>query len=72
MGVWSFLHCTPATGATFLFLKHAEHMFTPGPCSSPFPRAVCAQLLSRVRLCVTVPAPLSVEFSGQEYWSGLP
>ena len=37
----------------------------------------CAQLLSRVQLFVTpwtavCQAPLSMEFSGQEYWSGLP
>ena len=38
---------------------------------------VCAQLLSRVRLFTTpwtvaLQAPLSLEFSRQEYWSGLP
>jgi len=38
---------------------------------------VCAQLLSRIRLSATPwtvaqQAPLSVEFSRQEYWSGLP
>ena len=37
---------------------------------------VCAQSLSRVRLfdpwTVTCQAPLSVGFSRQEYWSGLP
>ena len=38
---------------------------------------VCAQLLSRVRLFTTpltvaLQAPLSVKFSRQEYWSGLP
>ena len=38
---------------------------------------VCAQLLSRVRLLATPwtvahQASLSVEFSRQEYWSGLP
>ena len=37
---------------------------------------VCAQLLSRVRLfaipwTVARQAPLSLGFSGQEYWSGL-
>ena len=36
-----------------------------------------AKLLQRVRLCVTLwtvahQAPLSMEFSRQEYWSGLP
>ena len=39
--------------------------------------AVLAQSLSRVRLCVTPwaaahQAPLTVGFSRQEYWSGLP
>ena len=38
---------------------------------------MCTCLLSHVRLCVTPwtiahQAPLSVEFSRQEYWSGLP
>ena len=38
---------------------------------------MCAKSLSRVRLCVTPgavarQAPLSVEFSKQEYWSGFP
>ena len=38
---------------------------------------VCVQSLSYVWLCatlwtVTCQAPLSMEFSGQEYWSGLP
>ena len=33
--------------------------------------AVHAQLLSLVRLSVAHPAPLSMEFSRQEYWSGL-
>ena len=38
---------------------------------------VCAQLLSRVQLFVTPwtvshQAPLSIEFSRQEYWKGLP
>ena len=38
---------------------------------------VCAQLLSSVRLFATSwtivhQAPLSMEFSRQEYWSGLP
>ena len=38
---------------------------------------VCARMLSQVRLfatpwTVTCQAPLSMEFSRQEYWSGLP
>ena len=38
---------------------------------------VCAELFSHVRLSatpwsITLQAPLSVEFSKQEYWSGLP
>ena len=47
------------------------------PICCPRGRAfVCAQLLSRVRLSVTLwtvtlQAPLSMEFSRQEYWSGL-
>ena len=41
------------------------------------PTCLCAQLLSRVQLFVTPwtavqQAPLSMEFSRQEYWSGLP
>ena len=40
-------------------------------------RVCCAQPLSHVRLLVTPwtvtrQAPLSIEFSRQEYWSGLP
>ena len=43
----------------------------------PQDRMVCAQSLSHVRLFVTPcivahQAPLSMEFSKQEYWSGLP
>ena len=39
--------------------------------------AVCAQLLSHVRVCVTPwtvahQAPLSMGFSRQEHWSGFP
>ena len=56
----------------------------PPPCSFPSASAcpdvicrVCAQWLSRVRLSVTpwtvaLQAPLSMEFSRQEYWSGQP
>ena len=38
---------------------------------------ICAAVLSRVQLFVTLgtaarQAPLSVEFPGKEYWSGLP
>ena len=38
---------------------------------------MCAQLLSRIQLFATLwtvarQAPLSMEFSKQEYWSGLP
>ncbi|XP_061258321.1 MAPK-interacting and spindle-stabilizing protein-like [Bos javanicus] len=64
---------------------HSLHL--PGrPPSCSFPSAsacpdvicrVCAQWLSRVRLSVTpwtvaLQAPLSMEFSRQEYWSGQP
>ena len=37
-------------------------------------RSVCAQLLSHIRptLCNPLQAPLSMGFSRQEYWSGLP
>ena len=50
-------------------------MQTPGFLA--FPVLCCAQSLSRVRLFATPQtvahqAPLSMEFSRQEYWSGLP
>ena len=44
---------------------------------SPLTRGICVQQLSPIRLFVTPwtvahQAPLSLEFSRQEYWSGLP
>ena len=37
-----------------------------------FYNVYCVQLLSRIQLFVTCWAPLSMEFSRQQYWSGLP
>ena len=47
------------------------------PVASASPRNACAQSLSHVRLfailwTVAFQAPLSMEFSQPEYWSGLP
>ena len=62
------------TGINYSSTKHCSF----GPCKHSVPRlCVCARSLSRVCLPVTAwvvagQAPLSMEFSRQEYWSGLP
>ena len=61
------------------FLLHTSTSATQGPglCDQGVRTGLCAQSLSRVWL-VTAPwtvahqAPLSMEFSRQEHWSGLP
>ena len=58
-------------------LTLSEVHLVAGICESFFFPLCCAQSLSHVQLFVTSwilprPAPLSMEFSRQEYWSGLP
>ena len=59
-------------------LHFTSHRFHSGKSYVNFAHScVCAQLLSHVRLFVTPrtvvhQAPLSMEFSSQEYWNGLP
>ena len=73
------LHSSHASPCAVPEISHAPTTTTTGPLHTLFPvsACVCAQLLNCIQLFVTLwtvacQAPLSMEFSRQEYWSRLP
>ena len=60
-----------------MFAHHCEHIKNHWNVLNFMTGELCAQLLGRIRLfaalwTVVCQAPLSMEFSRLEYWSGLP
>ena len=75
--MWWFSLCPVWTAFSGLDSPQVEHISSLSLLQYRAHVAYCAQMLSRVRLCVTPwtaarQAPLSMGFSRQEHWSGLP